>query len=790
MSHDLINTQELCAALGLTRDQFRPVEKQFPAATLVGSSHQKHWPVHVLPETVTYKRKPLAVRSPALQAVVKRTFIAGVPETATAAAPVATAKLRLPAVRQAIAADEADAEQLLVRDARLAILNMIAGAVRRDNMTEAKAIEAWLAALADDSLPAAQQLWCAIANNKSGFAWEVTYDGGGPTATPLAGQEIGFFAKKLSKRTVQRWIELREKGGDDALIPRKRGKDMSVPAWAPYFLEHMQRPQKPTLKSAYEAMEKQLKADGWKPHLGAGPLKAREYPDYSTVTKWYKTKYSKLDAQKGRNTGSALNPFKFHHVRSAEGMLPLQEVHSDGWSTKFYAPHPISGKWVTGEVWHSHDVATRKAYVHERSIGLSESTMVIMGSLYAVFVEDGEPLFWQTGNTGAVKNDRVEFDPVASMAARRSIEIVHNLPGNSQANGIAESFNRYLQERAKELATYKGDGQDSKTKIRIHKITNKLTKAASAADATEFNRLRAEAAKVGCGIVFSCWADAVAWVKQVVAEFNDMPHRSLPKISDPVTGKRRHMTPNERMEEFIADGWERKPLSGEELIDAFRVHEMKRVTRGCIQIMGQRYHHPELDHHNGEDVLVAYDIEDGSQVYIKNPAGAYLYTASFCESRSYRMQSFVEIALNKRVDKQLERLDTKKTAIEAQRPGYVIDAPRSSQIVIGGRIIEHESISSQVEPVEVAVPQAKSVVYGELPRAREEIVNTKPTSKTIPRTERPVADNYAEWLDLKARKASGEVLTRIDDRFIDSWPDSNQGKAYLKFLQRTQESQP
>ena len=111
MSHDLINTQELCAALGLTRDQFRPVEKQFPAATLVGSSHQKHWPVHVLPETVTYKRKPLAVRSPALQAVVKRTFIAGVPETATAAAPVATAKLRLPAVRQAIAADEADAER-------------------------------------------------------------------------------------------------------------------------------------------------------------------------------------------------------------------------------------------------------------------------------------------------------------------------------------------------------------------------------------------------------------------------------------------------------------------------------------------------------------------------------------------------------------------------------------------------------------------------------------------------------------------------------------------------------
>ncbi|MEY4591517.1 MAG: hypothetical protein RIR18_412, partial [Pseudomonadota bacterium] len=127
------------------------------------------------------------------------------------------------------------------------------------------------------------------------------------------------------------------------------------------------------------------------------------------------------------------------------------------------------------------------------------------------------------------------------------------------------------------------------------------------------------------------------------------------------------------MAEFIADGWERKPLSGEELIDAFRVHEVKRVTRGCVQIMGQRYHHAELDHHNGEDVMVAYDIEDGSQVYIKNMAGVPMYTASFYESRGYRAMSFVEIAMNKRVDKQLERLDTKKAAIEAQRPGVVLE---------------------------------------------------------------------------------------------------------------------
>ncbi len=596
--------------------------------------------------------------------------------------PVTPSKPRPPAIRAPISAETADARQIVRQQARLCILSAVRKAVASKLCrTDAAACESWLALLAAGELTPQQMLWSALANDKNGFRFEVSFASGVPVAIADEGQEIDDYARALSKGTLQRWLRQWKAGGDAAMIPGKRAPDMAVPGWAPYFLAVLQRPQKPAMQSAYFAMARELKAGGWVPHSGAGPLKANEYPEYSTVVRWYREKFSKLDAQKGRNTGSALNPYKFCHVRSAEGMTPLQEVHSDGWSTKFYAPHPVSGKWVTGEVWHSHDVATRKAYVHERSIGLSESTTVIMGALYAVCAEDGEPLFWQTDNTGAVKNDRIEFDPVASMAARRSIEIVHNIPGNSQANGIAESFNKYLQERAKELATYKGDGQDAKTQIRIHKITNKLAKVASLADAAEFSRLRASAEKIGCGAVFSCWSDAVAWVKRVVAEFNDRPHRSLPKIADPETGRRRHMTPNERLAEFIADGWQKKPLSGTELIDAFRVHEVKRVTRGCVQIMGQRYHHGDLDHHNGEDVLVAYDIEDGSRVHIKSLTGVPMYTAAFYEARGYRMQSFVEIAANKRADQQISRLDTKKAAIEAQRPGVVIDMPDLRQVI-------------------------------------------------------------------------------------------------------------
>jgi putative transposase len=680
---------EIAEALGVSKQaaQARANKGQWPAEK---AGRGLAYPVTSLPKDIREALTRKALR---------------LPETAATTLPVPAKPHKPPAIRAPISAEQADAEQLICQQARLCILTAIRNAVAMGNSaSESAAHDAWLTMLAAGELTPQQVLWSALANDKNGFRYEVSYATGVPVAIAQENQEIDEFAAALTKRTLQRWMQQWKDHGDAALIPGKRTPDMTIPGWAPYFLAVMQRPQKPTMKTAYDAMEKQLRADGWRPHLGRGAMSAREYPDYSSVTKWYNEKYSKLDAKRGRHTGSALNPFKFHHVRSAEGMLPLQEVHSDGWSTKFYVPHPVSGKWVTGEVWHSHCVATRKAYVGDRSIGLSESTTVILGSLYAVCVEDGEPLFWQTDNTGAVKNDRVEFDPVASIAARRSIEIVHNIPGNSQANGIAESFNRYLQERSKELATYKGSEQDSKTQIRIHKITNKLTKAGNAADAAEFARLRGEAEKIGCGVVFSCWAEAVAWIKQVVAEFNDLPHRSLPKIADPETGKRRHMTPNERLAEFIADGWQRKPLSGEELIDAFRVHEVKRVTRGVVQIMGQRYHHADLDHHNGEDVLVAYDIEDGSQVHIKNMAGATMYTAAFYESRGYRMQSFVDIALNKRVDKQLERLDTKKVAIEAQRPGMVIET--DFRPVIESTAVRIESVGSGAAAAKVLATPA------------------------------------------------------------------------------------
>src|SRR5690606_28182462 len=108
-----------------------------------------------------------------------------------------------------------------------------------------------------------------------------------------------------------------------------------------------------------------------------------------------------------------------------------------------------------------------------------------------------------------------------------------------------------------------------------------------------------------------------------------------------------------------AAGWERKPLTGEELVDAFRVHERKTVVRGTVKVLGQSYHHAELDQINGEQVLVAYDLEDGARVWVKDLDGRLVCEAPFYESRAYRCRSFVEIALETRADAQQKRLGKK-----------------------------------------------------------------------------------------------------------------------------------
>jgi len=258
---------------------------------------------------------------------------------------------------------------------------------------------------------------------------------------------------------------------------------------------------------------------------------------------------------------------------------------------------------------------------------------------------------------------------------------VHNLPGNSQANGIAESFNRYLDACSKWLATYQHKPMDSLSARNVHKVTQKIIKTA---DAAERQRLIDEAEREGKGRLLTSFDEAVALIERWCDEFNDRPHRSLPKITCPQTGKRRHQTPREAWQAHVQAGWQPVAYHEDDLHDLFLVHERRTVVRGTVTLIGQTYYHPDLLHFNGETVQMAYDIEDGERVWVKTLDGRLIAVAEIEKTRGYRVQTVLEDGLKKREQGQLKRLDSKREAIEQQREPLTIAHQPVQPLIIPG----------------------------------------------------------------------------------------------------------
>ncbi len=455
-----------------------------------------------------------------------------------------------------------------------------------------------------------------------------------------------------STRALELWVLRAQRG--ESLVPKKPQPDMVLAMWMVAALELKRRPQKPTTKMVHE----QLVAH-WTPAWGAKP------PSYDQVVYFFKHKFSNADLMVGQHMGSALAAKKAYQKRSTAGLDPFIEVHADGWNTHFNAPHPVTGEFVTLEVWHFHEIVTR--YVTRPSIGLSESTAVILAGLENYIRELGVPAVWQTDSTGSVKNKSVEQDPLVSIAARAGISIVHPVKvGNSQANGIAENWNTWIDRESRELATYQHpERMDPLAFKQVRKFTDKMVKAARLGDMEGRELAKKAAQRAGKGLVFESFAHAHDWINAKVDKFNHSPHGELPRITDPVTAKRRHQTPAEAKAEALAAGFEPVRLDESALIDLFRMHFKRRVRRTVVTpYLGQEYRHGDLAHYEGKDVMVAVNIMDGGRVWVKDLSGRVICEAPLVEVTGYRSMSYYEMSLQKRMTAQIKRKENQIEAIQ------------------------------------------------------------------------------------------------------------------------------
>lgn len=525
-----------------------------------------------------------------------------------------------------------------------------------------------------------------------------------------------------SIRTLKRWLAA------DDLAPKQRQREMAVPAWAKTFLSFYQQPQKPSVESAYRQF------------CAATPAEGR--PSIHQVRRFL-DKLGVVTRERGRMGPRELKniqPF----VRRDFSMLEPNDVWSaDGHTFDAEVQHPFHGRPFRPEITVFADIATRRAVGW--SVNLAESTIAVADALRNAVENNGAPALIYVDNGSGYKNDFMKNE-ATGLVGRIGASMTHSLPYNSQAKGVIERLHQTLWvDGAKQLASYIGAAMDREAKLQQFKLTRKALKS-------------------GGAMPLMPWDLFVQWCEERIADYNARPHRSLGGLS-----------PNMVLANFGVKGWQPEMLAQDELATLFRPRVTRTLARAEIRLFNNLYFARELEEFHGLEVHVGYDIHDPSRVWVYLPSGQLLCEAAVNgNSKHYFPVSVIEQARQTRAKGRLARVDAKREEIlEELQGGPALAAPSAAgQIVIGGRIIDAEAIAVTPSPApeKFAEPTRNETLQA---RAAEIVA-------PVPRSERPAAENYAEWLALEARVQAGETLTEADARWHRSYPNSAQYRAESK----------
>ncbi|MDP2808675.1 MAG: transposase family protein [Rhodocyclaceae bacterium] len=464
-----------------------------------------------------------------------------------------------------------------------------------------------------------------------------------------------------SIRTLKRWLAAPD------LAPKVARRDMSVPPWACALMKLYGRPQKPSLSACMEELPGALPAGVVAPSYHA----ARRFLD----------KLGAVSRQAGRMLPRELKAMKPFIRRDTAHLLPGDYYTADGHTFDAEIAHPDHGRAFRPEITSVIDIATRKCVGW--SAGLAESTWTVMDAQRNAFETHGVCAGWYV-DRGAGFRNAMQSDEVAGFAARVGFQIHHSLPYNSQARGIEERSHRSLWVRAaKTLPTYMGADMDPEAKQKVFKLTRRHIK------------------ETGGSRLLMPWERFTGWCQAVVDAYNARPHRGLPKIRDPQTGKMRHSSPDEAWAAAIDGGWAPMMLTDGEKADLFRPEKVCKVQRCEIRFRNNLYFSRELEEFDGDHVRVGYDIHDAFRVWVRDTEGRLICIAEFAANRrAYFPQSVVDQDRQKRAAGRERRL---KTALQEVRDELAPPALLSQAVA--------ESLD--------VTPRLLSAIEGEARRGRE-----------------------------------------------------------------------
>lgn len=472
----------------------------------------------------------------------------------------------------------------------------------------------------------------------------------------------------IGRSSIYAWMKARDEQGVIGLAPALTKVAEPVPPGFVDFLKFYARPSKLRVTEAL--------AD----YLASSPL----FPlTLDQVYHTLKVKLSDIEKNVGREGLLTLRSRMAYVQRTTEGLWPTTIYTADGKTFDAEIADPVSGKAIRPEITSVLDVATRKCV--GIAISRKENMIAVVEALRRSCVSHGICAIFYTDRGVGYKNKTIDGD-VGGLMGRLSITKMHALPYNSQAKGIIERFNGTCwNPMARRLDTYIGEEMDKEAGHAIHKLT------------------RSEIATFGQSSNLPTWDHFLAMCEEAVADYNDREHSGLPKISDPATGKMRHMTPNECWASHVASGFEPVTIDKDDEDDLFRPYEVRKVRRALVEWNTNTYFHLALEAWHGRNVMVGYDLHQADKVWVREfdedtgQPGPLICVAEFGGNKErYISLTYQRKAEEKRVQGRLKLIDKKRQDINEELDDY--------RLIDLGAVIPMPVITPEPAPVDFARP--------------------------------------------------------------------------------------
>ena len=490
-------------------------------------------------------------------------------------------------------------------------------------------------------------------------------------------------SRMLSFQTLYNWLRAFKNAKTPnerlaVLSPKKTKPKMSLMsyAWLPEFMNFYSTPNSPNLTQAYRNFVKDWINKGKDLHT---------LPSIDSVRRALK-KMPVIARERGRKTGAAYKSLMPYVQRDWLALNPNDVWIGDGHSFKAKIAHPVHGRPFKPEVTVIIDCCRT---IVGFSVSLSESTIAVADALRIGIKNFGLPLIYYSDNGGGQTGKMIDHE-VTGFCARLGIHHETGMPANPQGRGIIEGvWDGTLIALAREYETYTGRGADGSTKNLIYrKLESAFNAEAKGKElTTEQKRFKAK---------LPSWSQFIKDVARCIDEYNNRPHRALPKNSDGI-----HCTPNEYRALRLHDrSAEIVRLSDSELDTLFMPEIIRTTKRGLVSVMDNNYFHVDLANYYGEQVRVAYDLNDYQYVIVRTMEGKFICKAAFEGNKRDAMpKPLIEQLKAKRVKGRIKRKEEQiKIAKEELNPA-IEHQPNFGLLVGNGAAVAAESKKIERKPL-------------------------------------------------------------------------------------------